>query len=90
MQARCLLISVTQAAALRFIELHGATTFRFMCLLSLHAIEVLFARRGLIHVLNCYVPFRREDAAKAIDKLDGYGYDNLILRVEWAQPRAER
>lgn len=32
----------------------------------------------------------REDAAKAIDKLDGYGYDNLILRVEWAQPRAER
>ena len=34
--------------------------------------------------------FHREDAAKAIDKLDGYGYDNLILRVEWAQPRAER
>ncbi|DBA83794.1 hypothetical protein WJX77_005203 [Trebouxia sp. C0004] len=32
----------------------------------------------------------RDDAAKAIDKLDGYGYDNLILRVEWAQPRAER
>jgi translation initiation factor 3 subunit G len=29
----------------------------------------------------------REDAQKAINKLDGYGYDNLILRVDWAQPR---
>ena len=40
--------------------------------------------------INCLVVFPREDAAKDIDKLDGYGYDNLILRVEWAQPRAER
>lgn len=32
----------------------------------------------------------REHADKAIQKLDGWGYDNLILRVEWAQPRAER
>ena len=40
--------------------------------------------------VNCGNEWRREDAAKAIDKLDGYGYDNLILRVEWAQPRAER
>ncbi|KAG8072688.1 hypothetical protein GUJ93_ZPchr0006g45168 [Zizania palustris] len=29
----------------------------------------------------------REDADKAISKLNGYGYDNLILRVEWATPR---
>lgn len=32
----------------------------------------------------------REDAARAVAKLDGHGYDNLILRVEFAAPRAER
>ncbi|XVF05445.1 hypothetical protein REPUB_Repub05bG0173000 [Reevesia pubescens] len=30
----------------------------------------------------------KEDAQKAINKLNGYGYDNLILRVEWATQRA--
>lgn len=29
---------------------------------------------------------RREDAAKAIHLLNGYGYDHLILSVEWAKP----
>lgn len=33
---------------------------------------------------------QRDHAAKAIEMLDGHGYDNLILRVEWATPRAER
>jgi len=29
---------------------------------------------------------RREDAQRAIDKLSGYGYDHLILHLEWAKP----
>ncbi|OMO59730.1 hypothetical protein COLO4_34086 [Corchorus olitorius] len=32
---------------------------------------------------------RKEDAEKAINKLDGYGYDSLILKVEWSQPRSK-
>lgn len=32
----------------------------------------------------------REDAQRAIDKLDGYGYDNLILSVSWSAPREPR
>ncbi len=28
----------------------------------------------------------RECAQKAIDKLDGYGYDSLIIHVEWSKP----
>jgi len=32
----------------------------------------------------------KEDGERAIAKLNGYGYDNLILHVEWAQPREER
>ena len=32
----------------------------------------------------------REDAAKAMDKLDGHGYDHLILKVEWARPSAPK
>jgi len=31
--------------------------------------------------------YTREDALKAIDKLNGYGYDNLILQVQFAKPR---
>ena len=29
----------------------------------------------------------REDAQRAINKLNGHGYDNRILQVEWAPPR---
>ncbi|MQL86839.1 hypothetical protein Taro_019366 [Colocasia esculenta] len=36
---------------------------------------------GFVNFVN------REDAERAINKLNGYGYDNLILRVEWATPR---
>eukprot|EP00455_Lapot_gusevi_P043344 TRINITY_DN525_c0_g1_i3.p1 TRINITY_DN525_c0_g1~~TRINITY_DN525_c0_g1_i3.p1 ORF type:complete len:294 (+),score=122.01 TRINITY_DN525_c0_g1_i3:53-883(+) len=35
-----------------------------------------------------YVAFvRRDDAARAIQTLDGYGYDNLILHLDWAEKR---
>jgi len=32
--------------------------------------------------------YNREDAQKAINKLNGHGYDNLILQVSFAKPRA--
>ncbi|KAL2939111.1 Eukaryotic translation initiation factor 3 subunit G [Bienertia sinuspersici] len=31
---------------------------------------------------------KREDAEQAINKLNVYGYDSLILRFRWATPRA--
>jgi translation initiation factor 3 subunit G len=34
--------------------------------------------------------YKKEDAAKAIATLNGYGYDHLILSVEWAKPSADR
>ncbi|KAJ8750630.1 hypothetical protein K2173_015811 [Erythroxylum novogranatense] len=37
---------------------------------------------GFVNFVN------REDAQRAINKLNGYGYDNLILKVEWATPRS--
>ncbi|GAV70317.1 RRM_1 domain-containing protein/eIF3g domain-containing protein [Cephalotus follicularis] len=36
---------------------------------------------GFVNFVN------KEEAERAINKLNGYGYDNLILRVEWATPR---
>jgi translation initiation factor 3 subunit G len=38
--------------------------------------------RGFAFVTFMY----KEDAAKAIEALSGYGYDHLILNVEWAKP----
>jgi len=38
--------------------------------------------RGFAFVTFVY----REDAARAIEGLQGYGYDHLILNVEWARP----
>jgi translation initiation factor 3 subunit G len=32
----------------------------------------------------------REDAQKAMDKLQGFGYDHLILKLEWAKPSAPK
>merc|ERR1719443_1375364 len=31
--------------------------------------------------------YNRDDGQKAINKLNGHGYDNLIMKVEWAKPR---
>ena len=32
----------------------------------------------------------KEDAAKAMAKLQGFGYDHLILKLEWARPNAPK
>mmetsp|Transcript_19109 Transcript_19109/g.27888 ORF Transcript_19109/g.27888 Transcript_19109/m.27888 type:complete len:345 (-) Transcript_19109:50-1084(-) len=32
----------------------------------------------------------REDAAQAMEKLQGFGYDHLILKLEWARPSAPK
>ncbi|KAL7418828.1 translation initiation factor eIF3 subunit g [Cryptotrichosporon argae] len=32
----------------------------------------------------------RADAEKALQKMNGFGYDSLILNVSWSQPRGER
>ena len=34
-----------------------------------------------------YIAFaRHDDAERAIETLQGYGYDHLILKLEWAKP----
>ncbi|KAJ9684355.1 hypothetical protein PVL29_016702 [Vitis rotundifolia] len=50
---------------------------------DLHELFRTFGHRGFgfVNFVN------KEDAERAINKLNGYGYDNLILRVEWATPR---
>lgn len=38
-----------------------------------------------------FVTFMRsEDAQRAMDRLAGYGYDHLILQIEWAKPSLPR
>lgn len=32
----------------------------------------------------------KDDAAKAMEELQGYGYDHLILKLEWARPNAPK
>lgn len=46
--------------------------------------QTTFQSRGFAFVTY----YTREDAQRAIDKLNGHGYDNLILQVQFAKPRA--
>lgn len=45
-----------------------------------------FQPRGFAFVSFC----RRDDAETAMEKLNGYGYDHLILKIEWAKPSAPK
>lgn len=45
------------------------------------------ATTGLSRGFAFVTYYQREDAQKAIDKLNGHGYDNLILQVQWAKPK---
>ena len=62
----------------------------------------LFGRFGHIHRISlprverdgvkeprgfAYIAFaRKEDAEVALERLQGYGYDHLIIKIEWAKP----
>jgi translation initiation factor 3 subunit G len=47
--------------------------------------KVVMVPRGYAYLVFA----RREDAEVALDRLNGHGYDHLILRVEWAKPPRE-
>jgi len=53
--------------------------------------RVFLAKDPITHVPKGFAfvtYYHRDEAQKAIDKLNGHGYDNLILQVQWAKPRA--
>jgi len=55
--------------------------------------RIYLAKDRLTQRSRCFafINYReRVHAQAAIDKLDGHGYDNLILQVEWAKPREEK
>lgn len=47
--------------------------------------KVVMVPRGYAYLVFA----RREDAEIALERLNGHGYDHLILRVEWAKPPRE-
>ena len=65
-------------------ELFGAFGITTRVFLALHKDTMKSRGFAFISYQN------RESAQKAIDKLHGHGYDNLILHVEWAKPREDR
>lgn len=54
---------------------------------QINSVYVASDRNGLNRGFGFVNFVRREDAQRAIDKLNGYGYDHLILAVQWAPPR---
>jgi hypothetical protein len=95
-----LLLLLTQFL-LRFLASKGAMPVVGVCIRVADVLITLLG--GLMEAktrgstLKCilahcfWLPFiHREDAERAIRALEGFGYDNLILHVEWAAPRAER
>lgn len=55
-----------------------------------HCINPPFLHHSVPNYMSCHSWADREDAERAIRMLNGHGYDNLILRVEWAAPRENR
>ncbi len=67
-------------------------------------LKQLFGRFGMLHRVFlakdkerntsrgfAFVSFlNKNDAQRAMDELQGYGYDHLILRLEWANPPTQR
>lgn len=47
--------------------------------------KVVMVPRGYAYLVFA----RREDAEVALERLNGHGYDHLILKVEWAKPPRE-
>lgn len=46
--------------------------------------QVTFLSKGFAFITY----YTRADAQRAMDKLNGHGYDNLIMQVMWAKPKA--
>ena len=59
----------------------GTTTEENQFLRDRPLISIRFPSQGF-----AFISYQiREDAQKAIENLNGYGYDHLILKVEWAK-----
>ncbi|KAH9302496.1 hypothetical protein KI387_014079, partial [Taxus chinensis] len=68
----------------RDVDLHNLfKLFRHITHVYVAMDQKMGVSRGLIfvNIVN------REDTHRSINKLNGYCYDNLVLKVEWATPR---
>ena len=75
----------------RHCSMHGFMQELFAPFGSISRIYIAYDRETGESRGFAFVNFvNRQDAARAVERLDGYGYDNLILRVEFAAPREQR